>query len=435
MARPAPLRRADLLAYSAGSFGTGVFSTVPTVLLLFFCTEVLGIAASWAAALVFAPKVWAIVWDPFVGAWSDRTSGRFGRRRPFLLAGALGVALAFVAVFTPPPFSTGGLLAWTGLSYFALATLYSLFAVPYVAIPAEVGDTAQTRARLVAWRMGVAMVGVLAGAGVAPLIVQAAGGGRGGYGVMSLAIAAACALAMFGPILMLRGRDVAAERPSSATAPRLRDQLGRAFRHRRFRLLALAYVLQLTAVGVVSAAIPYLVTKSFGRTEGEIGLAMIAMLGATTLAVPAWAFIGGRIGEARALSGAVLLFAFSAAALGWAAGARLSWPLALPLFALAGLPFAGMQVLPYTLVAHLIHAEAGGSGDEGVFTGVWTATEKLGLALGPGVVGVALQLAHGDIGGLARVAAIAPGVIALASLPLLFASARRAAPSHLKAAE
>ena len=113
MARPAPLRRADLLAYAAGSFGTGVFSTVPTVLLLFFCTEVLGIAASWAAALVFAPKVWAIVWDPFVGAWSDRTSGRFGRRRPFLLAGALGVALAFVAVFTPPPLSTAGLLAWT----------------------------------------------------------------------------------------------------------------------------------------------------------------------------------------------------------------------------------------------------------------------------------------------------------------------------------
>lgn len=434
MAVPARLSRPAVLAYAAGSFGTGVFSTVPTVLLLYFCTEVLGIAAGWAAALVFAPKVWAIVWDPFVGAWSDRTTTRFGRRRPFLAAGALGVALAFVAVFTPPPLGATGLLLWTGLSYFALATLYSLFAVPYVALPAEIGEDAPARARLVAWRMGVAMIGVMAGAGVAPLIVQAAGGGRPGYGVMSVAIAIGCALAMSGPILMLRGRDAGAPRAAGG-GPGLWSQLARALRHRGFRLLALSYVLQLTAVGVVSAAIPYLVTKAFGRTEGEIGLAMIAMLGATTLAVPAWAFIGGRIGETRALSGAVLLFAVSAAALGWAASVQLAWPLALPLFALAGLPFAGMQVLPYTLVAHLIHAEAGGSGDEGVFTGVWTAMEKLGLALGPGLVGVALQLVRGDIRGLAHVAAIAPGVMALASLPFLFASARRAAPSHLKAAE
>ncbi|ATQ44583.1 MFS transporter [Caulobacter mirabilis] len=427
------LRRPEVLAYAAGSFGTGVFSTVPTVLLLYFCTEVLRIAPGWAAALVFLPKVWAIVWDPFVGAWSDRTAGPLGRRRPFLIAGAVGVAVAFVAVFTPPSIGAVGLLAWTAASYFALATLYSLFAVPYVAIPAEIGQDAAERSRLVSWRMAVAMIGVMAGAGVAPLVVEAAGGGRAGYAVMSLTIAAVCALAMTGPVLMLRHRDIALPRPTGPQ-PSLWSQLGRAFRHQRFRRLALAYVIQLCAVGAVSAAIPYLVIKAFGRSEGDIGLAMLAMLGATTLAVPVWSWIGRRIGETRALGMAVVAFALSAGGLGWAAHTHLAWAAALPLFAFAGLPFAGMQVLPYTLVADLIHAEAHDSGDEGVFTGVWTATEKLGLALGPALVGLALNLVHGRIDGLAKLAAVAPGVLALASLPFLFAAARGAAPLQPKAA-
>lgn len=77
-------------AYAAGSFGTGVFSTVPTVILLYFCTEILALPVAWATAIVLLPKLWSILWDPLVGAWSDRTITRIGRRRPFMIAGVLG---------------------------------------------------------------------------------------------------------------------------------------------------------------------------------------------------------------------------------------------------------------------------------------------------------------------------------------------------------
>src|SRR5258708_39871365 len=88
-----------LTGYALGAFGTGVFSTVPTVLLLYFCTETLAMPPALAAAAVFLPKLWAVVWDPMVGIWSDRTRTRIGRRRPFLLAGGAGVSLAFLALF------------------------------------------------------------------------------------------------------------------------------------------------------------------------------------------------------------------------------------------------------------------------------------------------------------------------------------------------
>src|ERR1700722_15716283 len=111
---------ASTAAYAAGSFGTGVFSTVPAILLLYFCTETLHMSAAWAALVVFVPKVWAIAWDPLVGVWSDRSATRIGRRRPFLIAGAFGVAAAFIAVFSPPALGEIATVAWMAATYFLL---------------------------------------------------------------------------------------------------------------------------------------------------------------------------------------------------------------------------------------------------------------------------------------------------------------------------
>ncbi|UTP38309.1 MFS transporter [Phenylobacterium sp. LH3H17] len=404
-------------AYASGSFGTGVFSTVPTVLLLYFCTETLKIPPGWAAAIVFIPKAWAIFWDPLVGSWSDGSVSPLGRRRPFLAVGAIGVVVAFVALFTPPVLPGWGEVAWVGCCYFALAALYSIFAVPYIAIPAEIGEDEASRARLVAWRIVVAMVGVLAGASAAPLIVEAGGGGRAGYAVMALVIAAACGLAMAPPFLMMAGRDQPRERPSvSVRRPGLTAQMKAALQNSRFRNLLAAYVLQLTAVGLVTSAAPYLVVAIFSRPEGDTGLAMGAMLLATIVSVPFWTALARRIGEARAYVGATLAFGLVTALLGVGALAGAPWGGELVAFALIGLPFGGLQVLPFTLVAHLIHGDAGAQA-EATFTGVWTSGEKLGLAFGPALTGLALASAGGHMTvAVVIFLTVAPGALCLVSL-------------------
>jgi Na+/melibiose symporter-like transporter len=413
-------------AYASGSFGTGVFSTVPAILLLYFCTQTLHMRAGWAAAVVFVPKVWAIAWDPLVGVWSDRTTTSIGRRRPFLIVGAFGVAAAFIAVFSPPMLSEAATVAWMAVTYFLLATVYSLFAVPYVAIPSEVPADTVVRARLVAWRMVVAMIGVLAGAGLVPHIVEIAGGGRNGYRHMSIYIAGACAVAMLIPLGMLRGIDLPSAGPAGGVRLSVLHQIGSVLRHRTFICLSASYVLQLTAVGIISASAPYLVTQAFGRSEGDIGTAMIGMLGATTVSMPIWAWAGRRFGTARMLTVAILMFGCGAMAIGGLALTNSGWLGARLAFALTGIPFAGMQVLPYTLVAHLVHHIAkNGQAGESSFTGVWTAAEKLGLAFGPMLTGIVLSLTHESMsGGVAPFVIVGPSVLCLLSLPLLLPTTR-----------
>ncbi len=103
------------------------------------------------------------VWDPIVGNWSDHTQSRLGRRRPFLLARAIGTSLSFpfIVLFKAPDAALDAKIAYVIGTYFVVASTYSLFAVPYIAISAEVSNDPRERERLLTWRMTFAMLGVL----------------------------------------------------------------------------------------------------------------------------------------------------------------------------------------------------------------------------------------------------------------------------------
>jgi glycoside/pentoside/hexuronide:cation symporter, GPH family len=390
-----PITTGDATSYAMGSFGTGVFSTVPAVLLLYFCTETLHISGRIAALLILIPKLWSIVWDPFVGSWSDRSTHAWGRRRPFMSVGIIGMVAAFILLFNVPTLTAFETALWVGVCYFALATLYSLFAVPYIAIPAEVSDDQMSLARLISWRMVLVMLGILAGAAGAPMIVTAGGGGRAGYGVMGWAIGAMCLVAMALPLIMLRGRDKPAPMSDDVVRASFWSDMRLSLANINFRKLSLAYLAQAVAFGSFSAIVPYIVTKGLGKTDADIGTALGIYLIATIFAVPLWSWLGRKYGLRKALKWAALFYGAGALALGLVVLLHLGWGVALGLLFFAGIPFAGLQVLPFTLVGDVIRAE--GTDAEGRFTGIWTAVEKLGLALGAVLVGETIDLVRANM--------------------------------------
>lgn len=372
--------RAMVIAYAAGSLGTGVLSTVPAVLLLYYCTQTLGLAPGLIGLALLLAKGWAIVWDPLVGLWVDRT----GRRRLFMTAGAIGTSLCFTAVFQPP---ATGAFVWVAGLYLALTCCNGLFAVPYVGLPATMEADAGRRSRLVAARMVFSLTGVLAGAALAPALVGGFDGGPPGYAAMALLMGGFCLATMLLPLLGLKGGTSA----GGGAGLSLAGSLGRAWASRRFRALAASYLLQMAAASGATAALPYIAAHLSGRGEAAIGVAMGVMLGATVLATPVWALLGRRCGEGRAASFGAGLYALLLCVLGVAGLSGLGWTVMLVLLALCGVAFAALQVLPFTLLAGLTREEGGDS--VGVLTGVWTALEKLGLASGPMLLGLALQAA------------------------------------------
>ena len=96
------LTRAQTAGYAAGSVGTGGFGTLPGLVLAYYLTDTLGVAAAVATFVVFAPKALDVVLNPAIGAWSDSWARRTGSRRRFLTIGAVLLPVFFALTFAVP---------------------------------------------------------------------------------------------------------------------------------------------------------------------------------------------------------------------------------------------------------------------------------------------------------------------------------------------
>nr|WP_239520513.1 MFS transporter [Blastococcus saxobsidens] len=412
-----------------GSIGTAAFGTVPGLLLLYYLTDELGVTAGIAGLVVFLPKAWDVLLNPWIGSRSDRTSSRWGPRRPWMLAGGVTLPPLFVLVFAGPSAPPALAALWVAVAFLLAATAYGCFQVPYVAQPAEITDDPGERATLMSWRVAALALGILlAGAG-APAVVDAFGGGRGGYLAMAVFVAALLALGMLGAVAGTRGAPTLTRVRSEG---RLADTLRLAWDSRPFRVLLMGFVLQALGIGVMLAGVPYYSRQVLGDAAAGT-LLFAALVGPAILVMPLWLRVSRRLGKRTGLLASSTLFAGAAAALvlGDAGGTGL----VVALVVLVGIGYAGMQMFPLAMLPDVIAADEAASGRRraGVFTGVWTAAETLGLAIGPGLLGGLLAVAgyvsttgdevvaQSDPAVLAvRLGfSVVPAVLVLVSLPVL----------------
>jgi GPH family glycoside/pentoside/hexuronide:cation symporter len=373
--------------YASGGIATGAFGTVPGLLLLPYLTDTLGIASAVAAVIVFVPKAWDVILNPLTGRLSDRFSSRRGTRRPFLLWGGLSLAVSFVLLFSGPHAPVGLAGGWVVLTFLLCATGYSVFQVPYVALPAELTDDYAERTRLLTWRVAILAVAILASGATAPLIRNAIGGATG-YRAMAVFVATLIVIGTLGAYVGTRDA-----RPRSLPAPSggLWQQLRLAGQVRDFRLLLITFVIQALAIGSMLAGVDY-VARNVLHAPSASSVQFACFVGPALLVTPGWQWLAGRLGKKRGYQLSSLVLAAGAAGLVSAGHSPVAVTYALT--ALTGIGYAGCQLFPLAMLPDTAGQDARHTGENrvGVFTGVWTAGETFGLALGPAVFAVALSL-------------------------------------------
>ena len=139
--------------YSAADAGANfVFMTM----ILFqtnFYTDVFGLTAGAAAAILLWPRLWDAVADPIVGILADRTETRWGKFRPWILATAVPwFVIMILAYTTPKGWSMGSLIAYAAITNTMLMTIYSMNNMPYAALGAVMTGDVNERAKLNSFR-------------------------------------------------------------------------------------------------------------------------------------------------------------------------------------------------------------------------------------------------------------------------------------------
>ncbi|WOC11027.1 MFS transporter [Gordonia sp. MP11Mi] len=378
------LGRRVIAGYAAGSVGTGGFGVLPGLVLAYYLTDTLGVAALVASIVVVLPKAVDVVVNPVIGAISDRHAATTGTRTRLMRFGTAALVPTFILTFaTPAGFGPAASAVWVLLFFTAGAIAYACFQVPYIALPAELTDGYNERTRLISVRIAVLALTILVIGAGAPAVRDALGGGAVGYLVMAAVAAALIAAGM------------AAATSFAATSARPRPVVDGARVHHRdaftavresthYRILLTVYVLQALASAVMLAGAQYMATYVLDDS-GALTYLFAALVGPALLVMPVWVRLGTRYGKRIALIVASALF--GVAALGLVGAMAASGPWIFGLVALAGIGYAGMQTFPLAMLPDVIDevSTARGRDQGGALSGLWTAGETLGLALGPGV--------------------------------------------------
>ncbi len=285
------------LSYGAGDTGFSLTTTILGAYFAIFLTDVVGIAPGIAAASIFIGRSWDYINDPIIGHLSDRTRSRWGRRRPFLLFGAIPFGLAFILLWWKPPIGSSiGLAAYYAFAYLLFDTAATFAYMPYFALTPELTEDYDERTALTSYRMFFSILGGLI-AFTVPLMIIGTFRPENADRVLLMGgiFAFASVLPLWLTFYGTRERDhhMQAERPG------LRQSLRAAFKNRPFVFSAGIFLLTWVAVSILEGMLLFFL-KYVVEREAQSDLIMAAIFITAIFALPLWEFVSRRWNKQRA---------------------------------------------------------------------------------------------------------------------------------------
>jgi glycoside/pentoside/hexuronide:cation symporter, GPH family len=377
------------LGFGICDLGGNLFFTMMGFYLLFFMTDVVGLAAGLAGTALMIGKIWDAVTDPTIGFISDRTRSRWGRRRPFMFVGSLFLFVTMVLMFTAPGYETQTqLFIWAAVMYCLLCTAYTLVNIPYGALTPELTTDYNERTVLNAYRMSSAVVGTLLGAGLVLPLVGMAATVKAGWTLSGTVMGAVMMVTALITVFSVR-EPVHKEAPP---AQNIFKSYAQVLGMKTFLTCLIPWTMHITGITIIQGALLYYYLYLYG-TEAGFQLALISLLLTSMVFIPIWTVISKKIGKKLSYNVGMAIVSIAIFIL-FIIGHRIPVEMSYIIMAIAGIGFATQYVMPYSIIPDVVEYDYAENGirREGVFYGLWTLTSKIGQAFAIALSGWTLSV-------------------------------------------
>ncbi|TFG82395.1 MAG: MFS transporter [Spirochaetales bacterium] len=378
------------LGFGVADLGGNLFFTAMGFWSMNYLTDTVGIPAALAGMAVMVAKIWDAVTDPMMGYISDRTISRMGRRRPYMIFGAVPLLLASWLFFTAPNLQgNAALTAWAIATLCLLNTAYTVVNIPYGSLTPELTKDYHERTSLNGYRFGFAVIGTILGAAVVLPMVAAFGSRRAGFSAVGLTFGLVMAVTA-----LITGLSVK-ERPHDGDRPKgFFKTYAVVFKNKPYLVLLFTYMLNLAAINFLSGILVYYF-KYVYNNEGLTTMAMVLLLVIAMVFIPISVFVSKRIGKKRTYQICFTLMSIACMAI-FFFGHTLGPAFTLAMMALAGVGLGFEYVPPFAMLPDAIEVEAQRTGQrrEGAYYGIWTFVAKLGQSVATALMGFILALSH-----------------------------------------
>lgn len=363
------------MAYGLPAFPLAFVALPLYVVLPHHYAQAFGVPLTILGALLMVARLFDALIDPWIGRAVDRL-WRHGARLLLwictICAGAL--AAAFAGLFFPRFSEEPALIAWAAAMLAIAYASYSTISVVHQSWGAMLADVDSQRARVVAWREGFALAGVIAASALSTAT-----------GPVGMCLALAISLALALPAWSR------APRPAPVARANLPASVSHPLRQPGFRALLGVYLLNGIASAIPATLVLFYVQDRLQAGPAAAPWLLSIYFVTAALALPAWSRLVDRMGLARTWLAGMLLAvcAFASAAL-LGPGDVTAFAL---VCAASGIALGADLTVPAAMLAGLIARDGHGNQSEGTYFGWWNLATKLNLALAAGLALPLLALA------------------------------------------
>jgi len=358
---------------------------------LTYLTDTVYLAPALAGIAIMAAKIWDAVTDPIVGFFSDNTRTRFGRRRPYLLFGALPFGLSVWLFFTKPSLTGQTTLFWWALLMLCLVnTAMTLVNIPYSALTPELTSDYNEQTSLNAYRFLCAGIGTIMGAVIVMPIVNMFSSKASGFSAAGGVIGGIIIIATLITFFAVRESAVPQKHGKKKTEAFL-SAYRSVFKNSAYTVLLAVFVLHITALNFLQGMVVYYL-KYIYQAESFSSTIMGLLLITAIISIPVAAKCSNMLGKNVSYRVGLAVLCVSTIVI-FFTGHRIGLTGLALLFVCAGVGVGFAFATPWAMLPDAIAWQPEAVHNEGCYYGVWTFASKLGQAVSTGVSGLILSAA------------------------------------------
>lgn len=384
------LSRVTKLIYGFGDIGFSFTTTIIAAFFAIFLTDVVGIPAGTAAIAIFIGRTWDYINDPLIGHISDRTRTRWGRRRPFLLFGALPFAIAFMLLWYRPPIENTILLAvYYAFAYVLFDSAATFVYMPFYALTPELTSNYDERTALTTYRMFFSILGSLIAFTVPIMII---GSLQPSNANRVLLMGAIFAIASALPLVLVFLRTRERKEYTDLEQPGLKESFKAALKNRPFIFGMVIFLLTWVSVDILQVSLLYFI-KYVVKREPQSDMIMAVIFVTAILVLPFWEWVSKKWNKRYAYAAGI---AFWAVVQIFLIILTANTPLALIIFmcSLAGIGVSAAHVLPWSILPDAVEWDEWQTGErhEGLFYSLVTLAQKVASSVAIPLILLMLQI-------------------------------------------